>query len=50
MRRWTLITLVCLFVLLTGAAVYQLALAGRETERFPGPTEETPLPTLTQSP
>jgi hypothetical protein len=49
-RRWTLITLVCLFVLLTGAAVYQFVLAGRDTDRFPGPTEGTPLPTFTRSP
>ncbi|HSJ50369.1 MAG TPA: hypothetical protein VLA90_03660 [Actinomycetota bacterium] len=50
MRRWTLITLVCLFALLTGAAIYQIALARRGGERFPGPTEGTPFPTLTRSP
>jgi hypothetical protein len=49
-RRWTLITLVCLFLGLTGAAVYQLVLAGRDVERFPGPVEGTPYPTLTAAP
>jgi hypothetical protein len=49
-RRWTLITLVCLFVLLTGAAIYQLALARRGTERYPGPIQGTPLPTVTGNP
>jgi hypothetical protein len=46
-RRFTLITLVCLFLLLAGAAVYQLVLAGRDVERFPGPVEGTPLPAFT---
>ncbi|HEX6330214.1 MAG TPA: hypothetical protein VF129_02840 [Actinomycetota bacterium] len=50
MRRWTLITLICLFALLTGAAVYQIVLAGRGGDRFPGPTEGTPFPTVTGSP
>ncbi len=45
MRRVTLITLVCLFLLLTGTAIYQLVLANRGTERFPGPAPGTPLPT-----
>lgn len=45
MRRWTLVTLICLFVLLVGAAVYQLMLANRDVERFPGPVSGTPLPT-----
>ena len=49
-RRWTLITLVCLFLVLTGAAVYQLVLAGRDVERFPGPAEGTPYPTRTAAP
>ncbi len=45
MRRFTLITLVCLFLLLAGAGVYQLVLANRGGERFPGPVPGTPLPT-----
>jgi hypothetical protein len=44
-RRFTLITLICLFLLLAGAAVYQLVLANRDVERFPGPEIGTPLPT-----
>ena len=46
MRRFTLITLVVLLLLLAGAAVYQLVLAGRDTERFPGPVPGTPLPPI----
>jgi hypothetical protein len=45
MRRFTAITLIVLFVLLVGAAVYQLTLAKREVEPFPGPVQGTPLPT-----
>ena len=45
MRRFTLITLIVLFVLLVGAAVYQLTLASRDTGPFPGPMSGTPLPT-----
>jgi hypothetical protein len=50
MRRFTLITLICLFLLLAGAAVYQLVLANRDVERFPGPVEGTPLPTAVATP
>jgi hypothetical protein len=46
-RRFTLITLVCLILLLAGAAIYQLVLANRGTERFPGPVPGTPVPTTT---
>lgn len=45
MRRFTLITLVVLFVLLVGAALYQLTLANRDEGPFPGPVQDTPLPT-----
>jgi len=45
MRRFTLITLIVLFVLLLGAALYQLTLANREAGPFPGPQKGTPLPT-----
>jgi hypothetical protein len=47
MRRFTLITLIVLFVLLVAASVYQLALANREAGPFPGPARGTPLPTGT---
>ena len=45
MRRFTLITLIVLFALLVGAALYQLTLANRDEGPFPGPVEGTPLPT-----
>jgi hypothetical protein len=45
MRRFTLITLIVLFVLLVGAALYQLTLANNDAGPFPGPVEGTPLPT-----
>jgi hypothetical protein len=44
-RRFTLITLIVLFVLLAGAALYQATLANRDVGPFPGPVEGTPLPT-----
>ncbi len=50
MRRFTLITIVVLFVLIVGAAVYQIALANRDQAPFPGPLEGTPFPSLTPSP
>jgi len=49
-RRFTLVTLICLFLLIAGAAVYQLALANRDVERFPGPEIGTPLPSATAAP
>jgi len=49
-RRFTLIALICLLVLLAGAAVYQLVLANRDVERFPGPEVDAPLPTATAAP
>ncbi|MGH2671956.1 MAG: hypothetical protein ACRDHC_03160 [Actinomycetota bacterium] len=45
MRRFTFITIVVLFVLLGIAAIYQLVLANRDDQRFPGPVPGTPLPT-----
>lgn len=50
MRRFTLVTLICLLVLLVGAGVYQLVLANKDVERFPGPEVDAPLPTLTGAP
>lgn len=44
MRRFTLITLIVLFALLVGAALYQLTLANRDLGPFPGPVQGTPLP------
>jgi hypothetical protein len=43
-RRFTFITIVVLFLLLGAATIYQLVLANREDQRFPGPAIGTPLP------
>ena len=50
MRRFTLITIVVLFALIVGAAVYQIALANRDQAPFPGPVEGTPFPSFTPAP
>lgn len=50
MRRFTLVTIIVLFGLIIGAAIYQVALANRGQERFPGPVEGTPLPSFAPSP
>ena len=50
MRRFTLITIVVLFALIIGAAVYQIALARRDRAPFPGPVEGTPFPSVVPSP
>ncbi len=50
MRRFTLITLICLFLLLAGAAIYQLVLASKDGERFPGPQVGTPFPSASVAP
>ncbi|HET6776519.1 MAG TPA: hypothetical protein VFH81_01960 [Actinomycetota bacterium] len=44
MRRFTLITIICLVVLLAGAAVVQLLIAGADREPYPGPVPGTPYP------
>ena len=44
MRRFTLITIICLVVLLAGAAVVQLVIAGADREPYPGPMPGTPYP------
>jgi hypothetical protein len=50
MRRFTLITIVVLFTLIIGAAVYQIALANRDQAPFPGPVQGTPFPSFTAPP
>ncbi|MGH2589400.1 MAG: hypothetical protein ACRDGW_01215 [Actinomycetota bacterium] len=50
MRRSTFIAIVVLFLLLGGATAYQLILANRDREPFPGPAPGTPLPTITATP
>ena len=50
MRRFTLITIIVLFGLIVGAAIYQVALANRDQAPYPGPAEGTPLPSIAPSP
>jgi hypothetical protein len=49
-RRFTLITLIVLSVLIAGAAVCQVNLASRDQGQFPGPESGTPLPQVQPSP
>jgi hypothetical protein len=48
-RRTTLITIICLFVLLGIAAVYQMMLASGDAT-YPGPNLQTPLPSIATTP
>ena len=50
MRRFTLFTIIVLFLLIVVAAISQLILAGSDRPRFPGPVPGTPLPTPSTSP
>jgi hypothetical protein len=45
-RRFTFITIVVLFVLIAGAAVYQIVIAGGDRAPYPGPVPGTPLPSI----
>ena len=49
MRRFTLITIIVLFLLIVAAAVSQLILAGGDRPRFPGPVPGTPFPSPSAS-
>jgi len=49
MRRFTLITLIVLMMLLVVAGVYQY-LAAQKDQTYPGPAPGTPLPTATPTP
>jgi len=44
MRRGTLVTIIMLLVLITGAAIYQLRLANEQTGPLPGPVSPGELP------
>lgn len=49
MRRFTFITIVVLFTLIAGAAVYQIVIASGERQPYPGPVLGTPLPSIPPS-
>jgi hypothetical protein len=49
-RRFTFITIIVLFTLIAGAAVYQIAIASGDREPYPGPDVGTPLPTSAPTP
>lgn len=44
MRRGTLVTIIFLLLLITGAAVYQLRLANEENGPLPGPVSPGQMP------
>jgi hypothetical protein len=48
-RPFTKVTLIVLFLLILAAAVYQLAIAGRDQPAYPGPVPGTPYPTAPSS-
>lgn len=50
MRRFTLITIICLFLLIGAAAVYQMAIASGDRPLYPGPVPGTPFPTSVLTP
>jgi hypothetical protein len=49
-RRFTLITLICLFLLIGAAAIYQMAIASGDRPLYPGPVPGTPFPTPPATP
>jgi hypothetical protein len=49
-RRATLVTIICLFVLIGVAAVYQMVLASNDGPTYPGPNLTTPFPSVVTSP
>jgi hypothetical protein len=46
-RRFTFITIIVLFVLIAGAAIYQIVIASEDRSPYPGPAPGTPLPSTT---
>jgi len=50
MRRGTLIVIICLFLAIGAAAVYQMALASGDGPRYPGPVPGTPYPSSMVTP
>jgi hypothetical protein len=49
-RRGTLIAIICLFLALGAAALYQMVLASNDGVRYPGPVPGTPYPTSLATP
>jgi len=49
-RRFTLVVIICLFVLIGAAAISQMVIAGRDQPPYPGPAPGTPFPTFTATP
>jgi hypothetical protein len=49
-RRPTLITLIVMFSLLLGAAIWQLLIAGQDLGPYPGPTSPGQLPSISPAP
>jgi len=50
MRRFTLITLIVLFVLLAAAGIFQAIIAAGNRGPFQGPVPGTPLPATSVTP
>ena len=50
MRKGTLVAIVVLLLVLGAAAIYQLVLATRDRQPYPGPVSGTPLPTSVVTP
>jgi hypothetical protein len=49
-RRFTLVVIICLFVLIGVAAVAQVVMASRHHDPYPGPVPGTPYPTIPATP
>jgi hypothetical protein len=49
-RRPTFIMIVVLFVLIAGAAIYQISIASRDRAPLPGPASPNQLPSPSASP
>ncbi len=49
-RRFTLIVIICLFLVIVGAAVAQIVIASRNHDPYPGPVPGTPYPTASPTP
>ncbi len=50
MRRFTLIVIICLFLVIGAAAIAQIVIASRNHDPYPGPVPGTPFPTASAAP